>query len=67
MKSIVEEVSKSGLNVECWGGGWPNGRMEQDSMIKLFSESKINLNLAMSSGSFQLEPIAKIFINPLMI
>ena len=62
-REIVDDIGRAGVPIECWGGGWPNGRIGQDDMIKLFSESKINLNLTMSSGSFRLEPIAKIFIN----
>jgi len=62
-KKVIEEITRAGVPVECWGVGWPNGRIEQDEMIKLFSESKINLNLTMSSGLLRLEPIAKIFLN----
>ena len=62
-RAIIEKIRDAGVNVECWGGGWPNGRVSQDDMIRLFSESKINLNLTKSSGVFGLKPIAKIFLD----
>ena len=46
--------------MQCWGDGWPNGRVSQDDMIKLFSESRVNLNLTKSSGIFGLKPFVKL-------
>lgn len=59
----IDDVKRAGVPIECWGAGWSNGRIEQDDMIRLFSESKINLNFVGSSSSFRLKPIAKIFLN----
>ena len=50
-KKLINYLEKKGINVERWGEGWPNGRIKQDKMIEIFSNSKINLNFAQSSFS----------------
>jgi len=47
---IVRELAARRIPVECWGLGWPAGRIDQDEMIRVFSRSRINLNLTNSSG-----------------
>jgi len=61
-RKVVEEVRKSGVDIQCWGIGWKNGRIEQDDMIKLFAESKININLSKGSVSHNLFDFARIFL-----
>lgn len=48
---MVKGLRKEGINVKCWGFGWPAGVLPQKEMPKVFSQSKINLNFNMSSGS----------------
>lgn len=62
-KRIVQRLKKNGINIECWGKGWLNGRLNQDEMVKMFSQSKINLNFTHSSYTLKWKPIAKIFLN----
>jgi spore maturation protein CgeB len=62
-REIIDRLRKFGISVECWGSGWPNGRILQNDMVRLFSESRINLNLTTSSGTLKLKPIVKIFFN----
>lgn len=50
-KKIIKVLEKKGVKVECFGGGWPNGRVSQDEMINIFNQSKINLNLNNSSAN----------------
>lgn len=47
--AIVRELEDKGITVECFGGGWPNGRVSQEEMVRIFSRSKINLNFSESS------------------
>jgi len=51
--SLVSNLKKHEVNIDVWGRGWGNGRISQDDMIKLFSNSHINLNLANSSFSWK--------------
>lgn len=51
-KAIVSKIKKAGINIQCWGSGWENGRVSQEEMIRIFSQSKINLNFTKSSGVF---------------
>ncbi len=50
---FVKKLQKCGVNITCFGHGWPNGSLSNDKMIELFRSSKINLNLS-NSASFDL-------------
>lgn len=45
---IIYELEKRGIKVECFGYGWPNGRIPFEKMEEVFLTSKINLNLSNS-------------------
>lgn len=47
--AIIERLRAAGHEVECWGHGWPAGRLEHEEMVHVFSSSRINLNLSNSS------------------
>ncbi len=44
--ATVERLRAEGFDVRCWGFGWPEGRIEQDEMVRVFGASRINLNLS---------------------
>jgi spore maturation protein CgeB len=44
--ATVERLRAEGFAVECWGHGWPNGRLDHDQMVRVFGASRINLNLS---------------------
>jgi spore maturation protein CgeB len=44
--ATVERLRADGIDVRCWGFGWPEGRIEQDEMVRVFGASRINLNLS---------------------
>ena len=44
--AIVKRLRAAGFDVRCWGFGWPEGRIEQDEMVRVFGSSRINLNLS---------------------
>lgn len=49
-REVLSNVKQSGLNVEVFGYGWENRpRIPFHQMVRLFSKSKINLNLSNSS------------------
>jgi len=62
-ESFVRVLQRSGIHVECWGRGWPNGRLSQDEMIAIYSKSKINLNFTDSSVAFNKKRMLKVFLN----
>ena len=47
---VIGALRKAGIEVDCWGLGWPAGRVEHDEMVRIFSTSAVNLNLANSSS-----------------
>lgn len=61
-KKVIEKIKQKGIEVKCWGEGWPNGKITQKRMIQVFSQTKINLNLTKSSGVFDWKTPIKIFL-----
>jgi spore maturation protein CgeB len=45
---VVKELSKRGINVECFGTGWANGRISFERMAEVNLTSRISLNLSNS-------------------
>lgn len=48
-KAIVKFLEWNGITIQTFGNGWPQGRISQEEMIRIFNESRINLNLSNSS------------------
>lgn len=46
---LISRIKNAGINVEVFGYRWPNGEIDQEGMIKVFNESRINLNLSNSA------------------
>ena len=47
--AVIEKLKKYGINVECFGYGWPNGPVDAEDISKIVRESIISLNFADSS------------------
>ncbi len=45
---LVNRIRKSGVIVEVVGHGWPKGEIDHQGMVRLFTESRINVNLSNS-------------------
>ena len=43
---FIEKLQRKGLDVVCFGNNWPNGPLSNKDMIKLYSESRINLGFS---------------------
>jgi spore maturation protein CgeB len=50
-RQIIEAIRQTGIDVRAWGTGWESGRISQEEMIRVFNQSKINLNLSNSSAA----------------
>ena len=48
--------------MECWGKGWGNGRVDNEAMVNIFVQSKINLNFTASSNAVTAKRLAKIIL-----
>jgi spore maturation protein CgeB len=48
-RSSIAAIRAAGIDVQVWGKGWPAGRVSQEQMLRLFCQSRINLNLANAS------------------
>ena len=48
-REIIQSLRDAGINVHAWGNGWKSGRLSQEEMIRVFNQSRINLNLSKAS------------------
>jgi spore maturation protein CgeB len=48
-RAVVGRLEAAGVEVKCWGEGWPNGRIDHPGMVHVFGASAVNLNLSNSS------------------
>ena len=48
-RGTIQALRKAGVNVNVWGQGWETGRLSQEEMIRVFNQSRINLNLSNAS------------------
>jgi len=44
--AFIDRLRKYGIRVECFGKGWSNGSLSDEEMVKLYSQSRINLGFA---------------------
>lgn len=47
---LANNLRKAGFSVETVGFGWPKGPLTHENMVRLFNESKINLNMSNSTS-----------------
>ena len=60
--SVITQLREAGINVYTRGWGWPEGRASQEDMVRIFSSSKINLNINSTSKSFSLKSLGRLFL-----
>lgn len=48
-RETIEALRRAGINVHVWGHGWESGRISQEELIRVFNQSKINLNFSRAS------------------
>ncbi len=48
-RDIIRYLREKGIRVDVWGTGWETGRISQDRMIRVFNQSRVNLNFANAS------------------
>ncbi len=59
-KNIKYLEKKNNLKIDCWGSGWPKGRVEEQKMFNIFKNSLININFTKSSNQVTLKNFIKI-------
>lgn len=45
---FLKKLAGYGIRVDCFGAGWPNGRLSFEAMEQVFRKSRINLNISNS-------------------
>lgn len=48
--AVIAELQQQGIKVEAYGYGWPNGPLDVEEMVSLYSRSKINLGFGGVAG-----------------
>lgn len=47
---LIKQINEAGISVEVRGDRWPKGEVSQEEMVRIFNQSKINLNLSNSAS-----------------
>lgn len=47
---LISRIRKAGIDIEVAGYRWPSGEIDQEGMVRIFNESRINLNLSNSES-----------------
>jgi spore maturation protein CgeB len=50
-REVAQAIAAAGIDLRCFGNGWDRGRVGHEEMVRIFSTSRVNLNLANSSTS----------------
>lgn len=58
----VRALERAGIKVECFGFGWPNGKVSQEEMLRVFGRSRINLNLTDRQNLLSPSVLARLFL-----
>ncbi|MBI78785.1 MAG: hypothetical protein CMM53_13605 [Rhodospirillaceae bacterium] len=45
---VIDQINKAGIDVACYGNGWPNGPLNPNKFLDIIGRSKISLNLSNS-------------------
>ena len=48
-RHLIDVLRRAGIAVNARGSGWDTGRVDQDEMILIFNQSRVNLNLSNAS------------------
>lgn len=59
--ALASQIRAAGLPLALYGGGWDGGRLSQPDLIRLFSRSKINLNLANPRSLWERNSFGRLF------
>jgi len=54
-KRRIEQLIKNGINVSCFGHGWPSGAIAVEKIPKIMNKSIISLNFSKSRGRNQIK------------
>jgi len=58
----VRALKSAGIKVECFGFGWPNGKISPEEMLSVFGRSKISLNITDRKSLLDPSSIARLFL-----
>jgi spore maturation protein CgeB len=50
-REAIDMLECAGVKVRTWGYGWGSGRLDQNQMIQVFNQSRVNLNLSNASST----------------
>jgi spore maturation protein CgeB len=51
----IDELSRAGIAVQCFGQGWPSGAVSTEEMLDIFNRSLVSLNFSNATGGRQLK------------
>jgi spore maturation protein CgeB len=63
-ETIIKNLHENGIDIEAFGTGWSKGRISEEKMIEVFSNSKINLALNPPPGRWTRNAIGRLLLRP---
>ncbi len=45
-RAVLKQLENAGVHVECWGYGWPRGKISTRQAVEIINESALNLDLS---------------------
>lgn len=60
-QKLISALRRAGVEVHCYGAGWPYGRISEREMLAIFSQSKINLGLNPPPGYWNKNSLGRLF------
>ena len=48
-RQVIKAIRRAGFEVQVWGYGWETGKLSHEDMVRIFNQSRINLNLSNAS------------------
>lgn len=61
-EKVIDFLRRGGINAQCFGYGWPGGKVSHEEMLKIISRSKICLNLTDRKSLLDPAVIARLFL-----
>ncbi len=59
--TVIDALRAAGINVQCFGFGWPDGKASHEEMLNIFGRSKICLNLTDRKSLWDPSTIGRLF------
>ncbi len=58
---LFSSLLRRGIAVSLYGNGWPNGKVRQEELVKIFSRTKVNLSITSARSRWESYALGRLF------